>query len=183
MVILLFIVIIILLAVFFPTFLFLLFSGALGIIGDMTMLLIAFILSMPIIYLIFKLKSIACAKIKKDTIQYKKNTLDSIENDLSVNNKNILIISILTGVIYGFIGLVIYDETHTHETYSSSIMFMSAFVPSFVGVAISYNIIMIYRFRAKIGEMDKAKEISLQKQKERELRKQTIRESMNKAGN
>lgn len=184
MTILLFIIVIILLIVFFPTLLFLLFSGALGIVGDTFMLAISFILSLPIMYMVFKLRCSVCDKICKETNRYKESTLKTVENDLGVNNKSSLNISILSGVIYGFIGLVVYNETHTYQTHSGGAMFFSTMIPAFIGISISYNLIQIFRLKSEIKRMDNAKIISEYKKEEREHRKKMKGESMTKkAGN
>ena len=111
--------------------------------SDMAMLLLSVILSSPIIFILFYIRE-KLLKKKANECGLDGRRLKEIENSRKINKKSILNWSILSGMLYGLLGMFIYDSTHKYPNSSSSGMFFSIFIPFIVGIFINYCITTYY---------------------------------------
>lgn len=159
---LIFIIVIILLTVFAPSVLFLTIGGGLSVFSGLVMVITSVIISAPPVVVLFYVKE---KILKRKSVDLGLNGVEYNAAKYIKNEKNIWSLSILSGMAYAFVGMFIYDSTHDYQNSSDLGMFYSIFVPSIVGIFVTYCIVA-YRITIKrMGRIAKGKMFSKKKLK------------------
>lgn len=154
MVILLLIILLLLLAVFAPSVLFLIFGFGASVISDFILILLSVAISIPVILLMLFAKG-RLLENKARVTGLKGGEIN--EAKYVKNEAAIFKWSILSGIVYALLGMVVYDSTHSFRNSSNVGMFLSVLVPFVVGIFITYCLITYCVVSKRINRFSKNK--------------------------